>query len=342
VSGIDLVTGATGFIGRHMVLRLLARGRRVRALCRTGSEAKLPEDARARIELAFGDLTDRASLERAAAGASRVFHCAGEVLDWGPVDRFRDVNVRGTLWLLECARDAKVERFVHLSSFVVFGVPSPPVLDDASPYGQGSDPYTMTKTEGEKAVFAFHAETGLPVSVLRPTVVYGVGSTWLEEPMRMMKKGAFFLIGGGEGTCHPCYIENLLDAALLVAEHPRAVGHGYLVTDDDPISFRDYFAALASLSGASDPRRSIPVPVARAAAAGFEAVARVVKAKGRPLLTQTAIDLVTTKGRVSIQKIRDELGFVPRYRFRQAIEELRAGRTRRAQPPLGSAGGGSA
>jgi nucleoside-diphosphate-sugar epimerase len=230
--------------------------------------------------------------------------------------------VRGTRWLLEAAHAAAVERFVHVSSFVVFGVPSPPEIDDTSPYGRGNDPYTTTKTDGEKAVFAFFAETRLPVSILRPTVVYGRGSTWLEEPMRMMKKGAFFLIGGGAGTCHPCYIENLLDAALLVAEHPRAVGQGYLIADDDPISFREYFAALASLCDTGEPRRSIPIPVARAVAIGLEAVARIRRTTGRPLLTRTAIDLVTTKSRLSIRKIREELGFSPRYGFRSALEEL--------------------
>ena len=322
MAGSDLVTGATGFIGHHLVRRLLAKGRPVRALCREGSETKLAAPVRAQVEVVFGDLADRASLVRAAEGVARVFHCAGEVSDWGPPDRFRDVNVRGTRWLLEAAHAAAVARFVHLSSFVVFGTPSPPEMDDASPYGHGTDPYTTTKTDSEKAVFAFHSETGLPVSVLRPTVVYGRGSTWLEEPMRMMKKGAFFLIGGGAGTCHPCYIENLLDAACLVAEHPSAVGQGYLVADDDPISFREYFTALAALCGADEPRRSIPVPLARAAAIGLEAIARVTRSTGRPLLTRTAIDLVTTKSRVSMRRIRAELGFVPRYRFRQAIADL--------------------
>jgi nucleoside-diphosphate-sugar epimerase len=143
--------------------------------------------------------------------------------------------------------------------------------------------------------------------------------------MRMMKKGAFVLIGRGAGTCHPCYIENLLDAVLLVAEHPGAVGQGFLVADDDPISFREYFSALASLCGTRAPRRSIPVSLARAIAVGLEGVARLVSAEGRPLLTQTAIDLVTTESRVSIRKVREELGFVPRYSFREAILELRSG-----------------
>jgi 2-alkyl-3-oxoalkanoate reductase len=140
----------------------------------------------------------------------------------------------------------------------------------------------------------------------------------------MMRRGAFFHLGGGAGTCHPCYVENLIDAALLVASDPRAVGQGYLVTDDDPLPFRDYFTALARLAGIPPPRRSVPLPLARALAAGLETVARVTRAKGRPLLTQTAIDLVTTRCEVSIRKIREELGYAPRRTFGEAIDELRA------------------
>jgi len=326
VSDEDLVTGATGFIGGHLVARLLARGRVVRVLVRPGSEGKLPTHVRDRIALARGDLTDKDSLERAVRGASRVFHCAGEVADWGPAPRFEEANVRGTRWLLEAARRAGVDRLVHASSFVVFGVPSPPEFDDASPYGKGDDAYTRTKIQGERAALEFGATTGFEVAVLRPTVVYGAGGTWLEEPMRMMKKGAFFLLGGGAGTCHPCYVENLLDAFLLAAEHPRAAGRAFLVADDDPVSFRDYFAGLASLCGARPVRRSVPTSVGRILARGLEATARLTGAKDRPLLTRTAIDLVTTPSRMSMRRIREELGFSPRFTFREAIEAMRATR----------------
>jgi nucleoside-diphosphate-sugar epimerase len=323
VDGLDLVTGATGFIGGHLVRRLLTNGRAVRALSRPGSEEKLDRETRSRIDIVPGDLNDGESLARATRGISRVFHCAGEVSDWGPVDRFTATNVRGARLLLEAARASRVERFVHMSSFVVFGVPSPPRIDDASPYGAGRDAYTTTKIEGEKLVFACHAEKGLAATILRPTVVYGPGSTWLEEPLRMMRRGAFFLIGHGAGTCHPCYIENLLDAALLVAEDPRAVGQAYLVADDDPVSFREYFEAVASLHDGKKGYRSIPTRVARAIAFCLESVARVTRSAGRPLLTSTAIDLVTTPSRLSIRKIREELGFSPRYSLRSAFEEMR-------------------
>jgi nucleoside-diphosphate-sugar epimerase len=320
---LDLVTGGTGFIGQHLVRRLLASGRRVRVLTRRGSEGKLAADLREGAELAFGDLRDSASLEQAAQGAARIFHCAGHVLDWGSETQFRATNVEGTRSLLEAARAASVRRFVHLSSIAAFGTPAPPYFDDDSPYGDSDDLYSRTKAEGEALVFGFGSAQGLPVTVLRPAVVYGPGGTWLEEPLQMVREGKMFLLGGGRGTCHPCYIENLIDAMELVAEDPRAVGRGYIVADDSPVSFREYFSAVASLAGKGPVSRSIPLPMAKLIASGCEVVAKVRRSDQRPLLTHAALGMVTTKSRMSMKRIREELGFRPRFTFREAIEALR-------------------
>jgi nucleoside-diphosphate-sugar epimerase len=271
--------------------------------------------------IVHGDLSHRDSLFEAARGASRVFHCAGLVTDWGADEEFAAANVQGTRWLLEAANGA--QRFVHLSSIAAFGTPAAPYFDDESPYGDSKDPYSRSKVEGERAAFEAHRATGLPVTVLRPAVVYGPGGAWLEEPLAMIEQDRMFLLGGGEGTCHPCYVENLVDAMLLAADHPAAVGQGFIVMDGESISFRDYFDAVASIAGRPPIRRSIPLAAARGIAAALETAARVRRQRDRPLLTRTAIAMLTTKSRTSIAKIRRALGWEPRYSFRAAIEELR-------------------
>jgi nucleoside-diphosphate-sugar epimerase len=324
-----LVTGATGFIGSHLVSRLLKEGHHVRVLCRKESQGKLlPEFAQPKhaqmFQIAYGDLKDRNSLEIATQGVTHIYHCAGQVLDWGSDQEFNAINIQGTAWLLESAARAQVKRFVHLSTVAVFGVPAPSQFSDESPYGSSQDPYSRTKMEGEKIALQAYREKSVPVTVLRPTVVYGPRSTWLEEPLRMIQKGKMFLLDRGKGTCHPCYIENLMDAMMLVSEHPAAVGQAYLVGDDDPIPFSRYFQGVASLAGQGPIKRSIPLTVARAMATTFEAAARLTRSSSRPLLTHTAIDMVCTPSQMSMDKIRRELGFRPRYRFDQAIQELRS------------------
>lgn len=339
---MDLVTGATGFIGRHLAARLLREGREVRVLCRnaarvdpgllgsgsgsgsgfgsgSGSGSRSGSGSGSGgVEVVVGDLNDRDSLIRAAAGVDRVFHCAGQVADWGRAEEFEAANVRGTQWLLEASRG--VRRFIHLSSIAVFGVPSPPYFDDSSPYGPGKDLYSRTKIAGEKLVLS---QRDVEVAVLRPPVVYGPHGAWLEEPLRMIQNGKMFLLGGGRGTCHPCYIENLVDALLLVADHPKAAGQAYIVGDGRPLTFRQYFNEVSHIAGKGEIERSIPLPVARAMATAFEATARLTGATSRPLLTHTAIDMVCTQSGMSMEKIQRDLGFAPRFTTAAAMSALR-------------------
>jgi len=321
---MNLVTGATGFIGGHLARRLVQNGQPVRVLCRPGSDAKLPAELAGRVDVALGDLRDRDSLVRAARGTARVFHCAGHVSDWGTGETFHALNVQGTGWLVEAAKAGGAGRFVHLSSIAVFGTPAPAYFDDDSPYGASGDGYSRTKVEGEQIARERARELDLPITILRPAVVYGPGGTWLEQPLRMIEDGRMFLIGGGRGTCHPCYVANLIDAIVLAADHPAAAGHGFIVADGEAISFRDYFAAVASIAGKPLVERSIPLAVGRAAAWLLETSARITRPASRPLLTRAALGMITAESQMSSDKIRRVLGFSPRYTFRSAIAELQA------------------
>jgi nucleoside-diphosphate-sugar epimerase len=320
---VELVTGATGFIGGHLARRLVREGRKVRVLCRKGSERRLPADVLRSAEIVRGDLRDRDSLMRASEGALRVYHCAGYGSGRGTSADFEATHVKGTRWLLEAAMVADVDRFVHLSSVAAFGTPVPRYFDDNSGYGPSRDAYSRAKAEGEKVVFDFHFKTGLPVTVLRPALVYGPGGSWFDEPIRMIEQDRMFLLGGARGTCHPCYVENLVDAMILAARHPRAVGRGYIVADGQSISFREFFDCLAEVAGRPPIRKTVPLPVARAMALALEASARLRRSDVRPLLTHSAISMVTTRSQTSTRRIREELGFEARYDFGRAVEELK-------------------
>ncbi len=319
----DLITGATGFIGRHLSERLLREGRKLKLFCRPESKHKLPPFPQGSAEIVIGDLRIRDTINKAMHGVERVYHCAGHVLDWGSQETFHSTNVQGTEWLLEASVDRKIKRFVHLSSIAVFGVPSPPYFDDETPYNPGKDFYSQSKVEGESLAFKFHRDHGLPVVVLRPSVVYGPGSSWVEEPVRLIRKNRMFLIAGGKGTCHPCYIDNLIDAIILVSEHSGAVGQGYIVGDNQPITFDEFFNHLAKLVGAKPVNRSIPLFLSRIMASFFECSHKRLKIGDRPFLTHTAIDMVATQSTMSMNKICRELDYKPGISIERGMEILK-------------------
>jgi nucleoside-diphosphate-sugar epimerase len=111
---------------------------------------------------------------------------------------------------------------------------------------------------------------------------------------------------------------------VLAAKHPAAVGQAFIVADGDPITFRDYFDALASIASRPPVRRSLPVGLALVLAALCELRARIARSATRPLLTRTAVRGVTAHSRMSCVKIRDLLGLQPRHAFASAIDELKA------------------
>ena len=107
------------------------------------------------------------------------------------------------------------------------------------------------------------------------------------------------------------------------ANDDRAIGEAFIVGDDDPISFRTYFNGVATIAGKPPIAKSIPLAVARLTAGAMEIGAKVMRSSSRPLLTHTALAMVTTTSEMSMEKIKRVLGFRPRYDFAKAVAELR-------------------
>jgi len=256
-----LLTGATGFIGGHVARRLLAeKGVAVRVLARCPDKAE--PWVKMGAEVVKGDLGDSAALERAAGDCSIVIHAAAQVSSVPSRETFVQSNVEGTEMLLRAASAAGVKRFVHISSIAAFGLPLSGEIDDHSPRAICGDPYCDTKYLAEEVVFRHGAERHLPVVILRPSGVYGPGSShWSVIPLKRIKKGKMFVVDGGRGLLNYVYIENLVDAILLAAEHDRAPGQAFIV-NDGAATWQDFFGAYARMAG-KDGIRSVPLWAAR-------------------------------------------------------------------------------
>ncbi|HEV8579118.1 MAG TPA: NAD-dependent epimerase/dehydratase family protein [Thermoanaerobaculia bacterium] len=238
-----LVTGAGGFIGGRLVERLvLEHGAEVRTLVRNlAGAARL---ARFPVTVLRGDVTSPSDLASAMAGCSLVFHCAYGTS--GSQKHRAWVNTEGTRRVLAAARQAGVERIVHLSTLMVYGRTADGDLDEAAPRRRFGNPYSDSKLEAERIALS----SGLPVAVLQPTAVYGpYGGVWTEAVLRSLKTGRQILVDGGEGFANAVYVDDLVSAMLLAAVEEAAVGEAFLISGEEPVTWRELFGRFAGMLG---------------------------------------------------------------------------------------------
>ena len=250
--GRVLVTGASGFIGGRIVERLASEQASVRALLRDFAGGV--RIARHPVELARADVTDLGAVCEAATGCDVIIHCAYGT--HGDAAERRAVTVEGTRNVLEAAVRTGARRVVHLSTVMVYGVPSAPVLRETLPRRASGDAYGDAKLEAEELAFRYHRERGLPVSIIQPTAVYGpFGLAWTERVLKQLRSGLVPLIDGGAGVCNAVYIDDVAEAVLLAAERNQAVGEAFLISGE-PITYRDFYERFARMLGG---QRTVPM-----------------------------------------------------------------------------------
>jgi nucleoside-diphosphate-sugar epimerase len=313
-----LVTGATGFIGRGLVRRLLQEHRSVRAMARRIEKAAGLEKLGA--EVVMGDLGDEDLLERAVAGCAVVVHAAAQVDDMPTRMQYEGPNVGGTENILIASQRAGVRRFVHISSIAVFGLPPSGEITDDSPRGPAGESYSDSKFGAEEAVWSFCRARGLPFTILRPSCVYGPGSPhWSVIPFKRIRKGKMRLIAGGRGAFNYVYIENLLDALVLACENDRALGQAFIV-NDGTTTWCEYFGAYARLAGRSK-LPSVPLPVARLVLAGRNLAGRFSHKAPTAL---RALNFMVGTAIYSESHLEQTLGHRPRVSLEEGLRRTEA------------------
>ena len=223
------ITGATGLVGSHAVEEALKRGHRVKALVRASSDTRWL-DARG-VEKVPGDLEDAGALRRGVEGVDWVFNCAAKVGDWGPLEDFLRLNVDALKLLLDAASEAKVGRFVHVSSLGVYEGRDHFGTDETTPPALNAlDGYTRSKVEAEALALRYVKERGLPLTVVRPGFIYGERDrTVLPKLLNSLRTGRFAYFGSGDQALNCIYVKNLVHAIFLAAESagpPGDCGHG--------------------------------------------------------------------------------------------------------------------
>lgn len=321
---IALVTGATGLLGSHIAQRLVARGERVRALVRPSSDVRFLDSIG--VERVVGDLRDPEACAWAVDGAGVVYHSAAKVGDWGTWADFRTDVVEATERLALAAIGAGVGRFVQISSTSAYGHPpegSPPI-EETAPLGEGLwpiwDGYTRGKVEAERILWGLAESRGLPLTVIRPSWLYGERDrTTTARLVGRMRRGGIPTIGPGDNPFSAVYAGVVADAALLAADDPGSVGEAYNITDQGPITQREFLDLLAEVCGVAGSRRHLNYNLTFAAALGLEAVGRLSRSRRPPIITRYATWLMGRRLSYSTAKARDRLGWRPAVDYRTSL-----------------------
>jgi len=316
-----LVTGADGFIGRHLVRRLRTEGTAVVGLGRRPASASL---AACGVRWVRGDVRDRGAVAAAATGCEAVFHLAAKVhaLSARAQDdaAYEDVNVHGTTRVLAAAADAGVKRFVLFSSVKAMGEDGEGECDEST-LPTPRTPYGRSKLEAERTALDTGRRLGLHVACLRLPLVYGPGQRGNLARLLWALDHHLFPplpeLGNRRSIVH---VENVVSAALLAAASAAADQQCYLVTDARAYSTRELVDTLRRALGRRPPRWEIPFPALRAMARVGDVVGRFI---GRRLpLDSTALAKLTRSAVYRSDKIARELGYRPGRGLDDSVVEL--------------------
>jgi 2-alkyl-3-oxoalkanoate reductase len=305
-----LVTGGAGFLGSHVTDLLLASGERPRVLVRPGERVSAP--AGADVEVHVGDVADRGTLEAALDGVERVLHCAARTGPWGPEAEYARTNVHGLEALIRTAVDAGVRRLVHVSSMSVHGVDVRGAADESSPLRDEPNPYCRSKVAGERLIERLVRDEGAPVTIVRPGWIYGPRDTGsFARIARMIDRRRFVMAGSGHNHVPLIYVDDVARGVLLASRPDQAVGRAYLLVNDEPVTQRDFVAAIAAELGVPAPARRVPYRLGLTLAAIAEGAARLLSPSTPPPATRFGIQLLGGENRFDITRARQELGFAP-------------------------------
>lgn len=319
-----LVTGASGFIGSHLVERLLEAGARVRAFVRPASD--LSPLRGLEVEIARGDLIEGTGLDVALRGVELVYHNAALVSEWGSWREFAEVGIGGTRRLIQAAVRAGVPRLVHMSSASVYGlrrIHARTVTENLGPDPRPGrwDYYARAKIASEQQVEDADRDGRIATTILRPTLVFGPRDrVVLPRLARLLARGGLTLAGRGGNRVHLIYVGDVVDAAWRAGVRPQARGRVYHLDGRGELSQREFLAAVAELVGAPPPTRWLPLHLLYGLATAEEAWGRFTRRVDVPSRTRYLVALCGGEAHFDTSRAERELGWTAQVSARDALQ----------------------
>lgn len=309
-----LVTGGHGYLGSHVSKELRRRGEAVRIFARSkpdGDQRVADED------VVWGDIRDAAAVGRAMQGVNKVIHLVSNFRSGGSdKSEAYGVNVEGTLNVLQAAERNGVQRVVHCSTIGVHGDVREVPANEQTPFNP-TDLYQETKLIAERKVWAFHDESGLPVTVIRPISLIGPGDTRMLKLFRMIKGGHFIMFGSGRPYFQPAYIDDVVDGFCLALEHEKAVGEAFIVGGEEYVTLTELVQMVAEELNVPPPRWKFPIKPMIWLATVCEGVC--VPLGIEPPLHRRRVSFFQNSRAFSVEKAKRLLGYQPQVSLREAL-----------------------
>jgi nucleoside-diphosphate-sugar epimerase len=301
-----LVTGATGFTGRHLCERLTGEGATVVAFVRPTSDTRQLE--RLGIECRIVDIRDREDVDRHFETFEQVYHLAAAFrTEHSDPEEFRRVNVDATRHLLAAAFRNRTGRFIHCSTVGVQGEIRDVPAAETYRYAPG-DSYQRTKMEGELAALESATE-GHPVTVVRPVGIYGPGDTRFLKLFRAIARRRFAMIGSGRTLYHLTYIDDLVQGLWLAGTKPEAIGQVFTIGGERYTTLRELVDLIADTLKVKRPRGRLPYAPVYVACVVCERVCRVLGID--PPLYPRRVEFFAKDRGFDIGKAKRVLGYAP-------------------------------
>ncbi len=317
-NGAVAVTGASGFLGGHLVRALRERGGRALPLVRV-IDARAPDKAEL-LELILRE-PDRLRGFAALVHSAAVRHRHG-------VDAatYRQTNVDLVERLMRAAA-GRVARFVYVSSVGVYGFPTKLPVTESTPF-EPRTLYSATKLEAERVVRRLGRELEIPFVILRPTIFYGLGDTngMLDKLAAMIRKGSYRVVGSGDNVLHHTHVDDIVEGTILATYRPEALNDDFILAGPETITLQRLSELVAREIGATVPRVHVPKMLARGVATLVD-VARyrgLAFVENEPPINHEKLDVMTVPIAFDAGKAR-RFGFVPQVDYVKGIAKTLRG-----------------
>lgn len=316
------VTGASGFLGSHLVESLANKGYKIIAMIRENSNIELIKNLV--TEFRYGDLEEPETLNKIVKGTDIIIHLAAYYTFHGSRKLYEKINVEGTRRLVEVALKHKIQQFIYCSTTEVIGpVKNPPADENTEP--NPAYEYGRSKLKAEE-IIKDHGLKGLNYTIIRPSGIYGPRnvndvSYWTITSFAKNSIGTRFIIGSGENLVQFVHVKDVVEGFTLALEKSDISNRQtYIISEDKAYTYNQVYEILADLTGRKPPRKHIPKILAKILIAPIQGLNKLL-GKDNFLYRTSTVNSVCSNRAYSIEKAKRELGYHPRYDLRTGLKE---------------------